>query len=246
MQIKITLASDKKINLPIAYRHAQQSLIYNALRSCPGYSQHLHNCGTSESITGFKLFTFSPLTGSYTKIRKRLIFDGRVSFEVRCHDPFMAQLLLSGFGVGKTVTLLHNVLTVEECIMENRAMFDSTLTVTAVSPIAVLSNTSDGHTIYYSPEEEDFYERIIANAKRKWYALYDEKDFSLSISPDGSHFRKLVTLFKDTYVNAWYGRFVLEGNPRVIDFLYNVGLGNKTSQGFGMFEICDSNENTDL
>jgi CRISPR-associated endoribonuclease Cas6 len=237
MQIKITLASDEKINLPIAYRHAQQSLLYNDLRSCPCYSHSLHNRGTSENTTGFKLFTFSPLEGSYTKVDKRIIFDSRVSFEIRCHDPFMAQLLLSGFEEGKTVTLLHNEMIVKSCFMENRVIFDGSVTVKTVSPIAVLSNTTDGHTVYYSPEDDAFYERIIANAKRKWCALYDEKDFSLNISSDGKHFQKLVTLFKGTYVNAWYGTFVLEGNPRVIDFLYNVGLGNKTSQGFGMFEI---------
>lgn len=236
MQIKIILASDKKINLPIAYRHALQSLIYNALRSCPDYSENLHNRGTSENTTGFKLFTFSPLEGGYMKVDKRLIFDGRVSFEVRCHDPFMAQLLLSGFEKGRTVTLLHNELTVKSCFMENKVIFDSSVTVKAVSPITVLSNTADGHTVYYSPEDDTFYERIIANAKKKWCTLYDEKDFYLNISPGGKHFRKLVTLFKETYVNAWYGTFVLKGNPRVIDFLYDVGLGNKTSQGFGMFE----------
>lgn len=239
MQIKILLVSNKTINLPIAYRHAQQSLIYNALRSCPEYSQALHNYGFSENTTGFKLFTFSPLEGSYTKSGKRLIFNGRVTFEIRCHNAFMTQLLLSGFSEGKKVALLHNELTVKSCLMENKAIFDCKLAVRTVSPIVVLSNTSDGHTFYYSPEDEMFYERIIANAKRKWCTLYDEKEFYLNVYPAGGSFRKLVTLFKGTYVNAWYGDFILEGNPKVIDFLYNVGLGNKTSQGFGMFEISD-------
>lgn len=161
MQIKITFTSEKEINLPTAYRHAQQSLIYNVLHSCPGYSLALHNHGTSELTTGFKLFTFGSLEGRYTKVGKRLIFDGRVSFEIRCYDPFMAQLLVSGLSEG-------------------------------------------------------------------------EKDFELSISPVDGDFRKLVTLFKNTYVNARYGSFTLEGNPKVI---YNVGLGNKTSQGFGMLEV---------
>ena len=246
MQIKVTFVSENKIILPIAYRHAQQSLIYNSLRSCPGYSHFLHNRGTSENTTGFKLFTFSPLEGSYIKVGKKLIFNGRVSFEIRCYDPFMAQLLLSGFGEGKTVTLLHNELSVEECLMKNKVIFDGAVTITAVSPIAVLCNTADGHTVYFSPEDEAFYERILSNAKRKWCSLYDEKDFSLCISSAERPFRKLVTLFKGTYVNAWYGCFILEGNPRVIDFLYNVGLGNKTSQGFGMFDVCSHNENADL
>ncbi len=239
MQIKITLISDREINLPIAYRHAQQSLIYNALRISSVYSETLHNRGVSENTTGFKLFTFSPLEGRYTKVGKRLVFDGRVNFEIRCHDPFMVQLLVSNLGAGKTVSLLNNELTVESCFTENKEDFDSNVTVRTVSPITVLSNTSDGHTVYYSPDDEVFYERIIANAKRKWCTLYDEREFYLRIYPADRNFRKLVTLFKNTYVNAWSGNLIIEGNPKVIGFLYNVGLGNKTSQGFGMFEVND-------
>ncbi len=237
MQIRITLVSDRGINIPIAYRHAQQSLIYNTLQSWPDYSQKLHSHGASENTTGFKLFTFSPLEGSYTKIGKRLVFDGRVSFEIRSHDAFMVQLLLAGLCEGKTVNLLDNVLTVKSCFMENRIIFERTVTVKAVSPIVVLSNTSDGHTVYYSPEDDIFYERILANAKRKWCSLYDERDFCLNIYSADENYRKLVTLFKGTYINAWYVTLILEGNSKVIDFLYNVGLGNKTSQGFGMFEV---------
>lgn len=239
MQIKIIFFSGKPITLPIAYRHAQQSLIYNTLRCNSGYSHALHDYGFSENTTGFKLFTFSPLEGSYTKLGKRLIFDGRVAFEIRCHDSFMAQLLLSGLSEGTKVTLLNNELTVESCLMENRTISDRKLAVKTVSPIAVLSNTAERHTFYYSPEEALFYERIIANAKRKWCTLYDENEFSLNVYPADHSFRKLVTLFKGTYVNAWYGNFILEGNPKVIDFLYDVGLGNKTSQGFGMFKIIE-------
>ena len=168
---------------------------------------------------------------------KSIIFCDRIAFEIRCHDAFMAQLLLSGFNKGKKVKLLKNELTVESSIFENKIIFERSITVRAVSPITVLSNTTDGHTVYYTPDDELFYERILANAKRKWCTLYGEDDFDMSISPMDTNFRKLVTLFKGTYINAWYGTFVLEGNPKVIDFLYNVGLGNKTSQGFGMFDL---------
>ncbi len=237
MQIKIALVSKKEIVLPIAYRHAQQSMIYNALRSSPEYSEKLHNYGTSEITTGFKLFTFSQFEGGYRMAGKSIIFCDRIVFEIRCHDAFMAQLLLSGFSKGKEVKLLKNELTVESCILENRIIFEHSVIAKAVSPITVLSNTSDGHTVYYTPDDEQFYERILANAKRKWCTLYCEDGFDVRISPADMKFRKLVTLFKGTYINAWYGTFLLEGNPKVIDFLYNVGLGNKTSQGFGMFDF---------
>ncbi len=237
MQIIIALVSKKEIVLPIAYRHAQQSMIYNALRSSPEYSEKLHNYGTSELTTGFKLFTFGQFEGGYRMAGKSIIFCDRIVFEIRCHDAFMAQLLLSGFSKGKKVKLLKNELTVESCLLENKKNYKTAVTVRTVSPITVLSNTSDGHTVYFSPDEDAFYSRIIANAKRKWCTLFDEEEFKLSIYSADEKYRKLVTVFKNTYVNAWYGTFVLEGNPEAIDFLYNVGLGNKTSQGFGMFDF---------
>lgn len=239
MQITVTFVSDKKIDLPVAYRYAQQSLIYNVLRSCPEYSQKLHNYGASQHTTGFKLFTFSPFKGNYIKVGKRLIFDGRISFEIRCYDAFMAQLLLAGLNYGEHVTFLCNELIVESCVMADRKILCGNTVITTVSPIAVLSNAAGGKTVYHSPEDDSFYERIIANSKRKWCTIGDEEAFALNIYPADTSFRKLVTLFKKTYVNAWYGSFVLEGNPAVVDFLYNVGLGNKSSQGFGMFEIIE-------
>jgi len=240
MQIKIRFRSDKNINLPIAHRHAVQSMIYNVLTLCPEYSKALHDKGiTGHENISFKLFTFSPFKGNYTRFDKRIIFENEIDFEVRCHDPFMCRLLLEGFSCGSEFQLLHNKLTVISCKAENRIIENNTVIVKMVSPVTVLANTSDKHTAYFSPEEHIFYERLVANAFRKWCTLFNEDDFDLKISPADGKFSKLVTLFKGTYVNAWNGRFVLEGKSEVLSFLYNVGLGNKSSQGFGMFEICE-------
>lgn len=240
MQMRINFESEQNINLPIAYRHAVQSMIYRTLARCPEYSAALHNCGFSgDENEAFKLFTFSQFEGEYNVADKRIIFEKEMTLEIRCYDIFMCQLLLEGFSRGNKFNLLHNELTVACCRLENKIVFDDRVRVKMLSPVAVLSNTSDKHTVYYAPDEETFYEKLTYNAYRKWCTLFDEKDFDLKISPAEGTFRKLVTLFKGTYVNAWYGSFVLEGNPRVIDFLYNVGLGNKSSQGFGMFEIAE-------
>ena len=49
--------------------------------------------------------------------------------------------------------------------------------------------------------------------------------------------RKIVTRYKGSYINAWYGTFQLKGKRKYLDFLYQTGVGSKNSQGFGMFEI---------
>lgn len=238
MQIRIKFKSEKNIDLPIAHRHAVQSMIYRSLARCPGYSTALHDEGFSgDENEAFKLFTFGQLEGAYKIADKRIVFEKEMSLEIRCYDPFMCQLILEGFRRGEKFNLLKNELTVASCRLENKVIFADGVQVKMLSPVAVLSNTADGHTFYFEPDDEFFYEKLVDNAYRKWCTLFDENDFDLDIKPSEGTFRKLVTVFKGTYVNAWYGKFILEGNPEVIDFLYNVGLGNKSSQGFGMFEI---------
>jgi CRISPR-associated endoribonuclease Cas6 len=46
-----------------------------------------------------------------------------------------------------------------------------------------------------------------------------------------------VTRYKGFYITAWSGTYLLEGKRKYLDFLYQTGLGSKTSQGFGMFDV---------
>ena len=48
---------------------------------------------------------------------------------------------------------------------------------------------------------------------------------------------KFVTKYKQSYITGWYGIYKLIGERKYLDFLYQVGLGGKNSQGFGMFEL---------
>ena len=48
---------------------------------------------------------------------------------------------------------------------------------------------------------------------------------------------KLVTKYKDYLITGWKGEFEIRGDAEVLDFLYQVGLGEKNSMGFGMFVI---------
>ena len=102
-----------------------------------------------------------------------------MTFEIRCHDTFMCQLLLEGFSHGNEFNLLHNDLTVASCRLENKIVFDDRVTVKMISPVAVLSNTTDKHTVYFSPDEEDFYEKLIFNAYRKWCTMFDEDELDI-------------------------------------------------------------------
>lgn len=49
--------------------------------------------------------------------------------------------------------------------------------------------------------------------------------------------KKMVTKYQGHYIIAWYGEYILSGKRKYLDFLYQVGIGAKNSQGFGMIEM---------
>ena len=88
-------------------------------------------------------------------------------------------------------------------------------------------------TLYFSPEQAEFVERLRINYLNKYVAMYGYAPDELLISPIGRH-KKTVTRYKNTWITAYGGQFLLEGSPRALTFAYDAGLGAKNAQGFGL------------
>lgn len=241
MQIHLSFKGEN-VCLPMAYRQLVQGMLYRTLeRVDPSCSAGVHDGGRKLGTRQFKLFTFGPLTGAYTVSGGNICFSEQVFLEIRSADPVFVQTLLRGLTPGEVVMLGNNTLTVEECRLEHKTIFQDKIRVQTVSPIVAYVTCPDRSTRFFSPEEEGFYSLIQTNAARKWGSAYgQDAPFSLSIVPaEGGIFRKQVTKFKTTRINAWFGVFELTGEPSVLNFLYDTGLGAKNSQGFGMFRMID-------
>ena len=112
-----------------------------------------------------------------------------------------------------------------------------------LSPVVVYSTfeSPDGKkkTYYYSPSEREFSLLISKNLRNKYKAFYG-KDFDgeIIVSPEGvrAHHQQ-ITLFKGTVIKGWMGKYLLKGKPELLRFAYDVGIGSKNSQGFGMWAV---------
>ena len=229
MQLHLQFQCENLI-LPVAYRHYVQSMLYGAFRQLPGYDR-IHDTDT------FKLFTFGQLEGAYTLVNREILFPKGARLEVRSADDRMLMGLFSLFSQGSLWQLGKNNITVSSARLENARVHQSSLTVATCSPVVAYVTLEDNKTVFYSPEQAEFYRLVAANARKKWIANGgSEEDFSFRMLPlPQSPFRKQVTGFKTTRITAWSGQFLLEGPPEVLNFLYHTGLGAKSSQGFGMF-----------
>ena len=236
MQLVLNLTG-QSIRLPVAYRRILQGLLYHGAES--EYSAFLHDSGYQAAKRRYKLFTFGPLSGSYELHGHEIVFRDTVRWEVRSVDARLIQLLLRAFQPGADLRLGENRVTVRDCVLEDRRIFEPQCTVRTLAPITVYLTTPEGRTEPFSPEDPRFAQAVAVNACRKWQSWTGDSTppaFSFRVRQD-TPYRKEVTTYQGTYITGWSGLFTLEGPPAMLDLLYNTGLGAKNAQGFGMFEI---------
>ena len=239
MQLKIRFQLNRDLNLPISYQHILQAVIYHALEETPEYSSFLHDIGYSTGSRSYKAFTFSYLAGRYGIEGKRIRFFDEVSFEVRSPDETFIRVLEYG--------MMHNGISFAgsdtydpEITVTNRKIRDEEIRIQMRTPICVCSTDPESRkTYYYDPSEEEFYREAADNFCRKYYACCQEVPCDgIRLSPVAVSDRdKVVAKFKDFYLTGWKGKYLLEGEPEYLDFLYQTGIGARNSQGFGLFDI---------
>lgn len=239
MQLHIHIELDEPLVLPINYNHILQAIIYRTLSVMPDYSEFLHERGYSTGQRQYKMFQFSQLKGAYKITDKKIMFYSSVEFEIRSPEPLLIHLLNGGFqydGITFGEKRYRNIRTrVADFTVEEQQLY-----INMKTPIVVYSTDPlTKYTDYYSPKDQEFYEGIRQNADNKYAAYYGvEPEEYIEIQKFGdTAAKKMVTKYQGHYIIAWYGKYILSGKRKYLDFLYQVGIGAKNSQGFGMFEI---------
>lgn len=237
--MQLHLGFSGNINLPIAYRAIQQGMIYRALsESAPDYSHYMHEEGLTYQNKKFKLFVFGPLKGRYMIEGKNIIFPDGASMEIRSVDERFIRLLAKSMPEGAMIRLGQNDVKVIRSEMTDYHLLVPRASIRLVAPMTVHITLDDGFTLFFEPDEPEYLQAILRNARRKWAILHGTEDgFELSIEPLPGRKRMEKTIYKQSYITAFYGDYHLSGSPDAIDMLYNSGLGAKSSQGFGMFQL---------
>lgn len=238
MRLTIKIVAEKPIRLPLAYNHLIQGMIYSLISHCPEFSKSIHDEGVSLSHQKFKFFTFSQLYGQYTLEGKEIIFASPVYLEFGTIDYQLCHKLIEGILLADKIRLGNQQAMIESYCFSKENLNQTFYQIQMISPITVHSSYGK-KTKFFSPLEKEFEEHLMINCRNKYGAFYGrelEEDFS--IKPlDFSLKNKVVTTYKDYYITAWKGKYELRGSQEVLDFLYQVGLGEKNSLGFGMFKV---------
>lgn len=251
MRIQITLTHQTRANLslPIHYGAILQGFIYSQLE--PNLASWLHGDAYNYAKRTFKMFTFSRLTGNYNLDRtaKRISFSGPATFQLASYNTQILASLAEHLLKSQSLRLGQQEVQVRgveilrpPCFQDGRPV-----SVKALSPITIYSTFQKPNggklTHYYSPPEKDWSGMLLQNLARKAKALGWEDDSgraleSAYIKPFRVHERdKKIISYKGFVVQAWLGLYELKLQQAYFELAYDVGLGGKNAQGFGMVEV---------
>ena len=263
MRIKIKLKTNK---LPQLYNHRIQSLIKEAIKlGNPSYKDNLYKetipkpfCFSvslppkkqikKELIKIDKQFTIEDTVFYFDDIYPILnISSSDYEFLINLHNGL---LKLKKFDFSYDDTMLVNnekiELLLESSIAINKPDIKSDeMVFKTLSPILIQDEkdkallTTDENFLLHLNQLQN---RIFLNKNIKGsllsqpLELYPVKVQKQVVKHTISYFRE-KTGKPYMYLNCFTGIFKLKGNPKDLELLYNIGLGNRTSQGFGMLEV---------
>lgn len=234
MQIYLTFKLDETLCIPLSYNYQLQSSIYSKLAEI-GFSDFWHDEGFGET-QNFKMFTFSPLSGSYSIVDKKICFENEISFEVRSPIFEFCDELQRSFEVRPYIKLFDTRLQLIGAGLTNQHINDGRALFSAASPVIVSTVLPDRKTEYFYPGDDCFIERLKNNYKNKFESAYEGNapEIDIQVVSEG---KKVVTKYKNIWLNGNKCELLVKGDCFALEFIYNSGLGEKNSQGFGFVNI---------
>lgn len=236
MEITLKMIPEKPLVVPFNYFYQLQSSIY-ALLGTVSESDFWHDVGFGGAAK-FKGFCFSGLKGSYKLDRdnKKLIFGSDVFVEVRSPVFEFIDAFQRAVEHLPSIKLFDTRLDIVFASLSNTHLSDGITRFTAVTPVVVHEELPDGHTVYFSPDEAEYFIRLCGNIEKKFSAINNKTPEQILLRPAGE-LKKVVTKYKETWITGYTGDFEINAAAKTAEFIFSAGLGEKNSQGFGFLEL---------
>lgn len=240
MQFYLRFAVNQ-LTIPLAYRYQVMSMLYKTMTINELYGTLLHDVGFQRGKRTYRMFCFGQLSGESIIHRKekKITFPDAVFLEVRTADEQLEDLWMEAFQPGLTLTLFEQPLVLTDIVGKREKIKRTRCRIEMLSPMLAY-RTIEKKTRFYNPLDPEFAQIIAGNFVRKYEALTGEVVPEIQLIPQSIGLRdKTVALFRETYLTAWGGQYLLKGRPEHLSFLYDAGLGGKNAQGFGMFRVLE-------
>ena len=236
MRLKIHLKGKKYSKIPFNYNHILSSILYTKIQDL-NLSNELH------ASNSFKFFNFSQLNIPLRKITKDGIIskNGEITFYLSSPNDLLIKNFVNGFLDDLEIKFKHDYLTVTKIEALKTPEFEEKSYFNTLSPINIRDFNDKMKRIDLAPSDK-FFKGIETNLIKKYCIFNDLEKTNKKIkaySDMRNVKRKRIMIPKGpntTYHRAYMMDMILEGDIDLIEFAYDVGLGEKNSMGFGMIK----------
>lgn len=186
-----------------------------------------------------KPFTFSVHFPKYGKIEgNRLYCGNKASLIFSSNDETLVIALYNGLkkketvSIGETQPIEFRLETLRllpfKKITSNKVYFKT------ISPVLV--NEQNNNLVYLSPTHPSFNQafKFIIAAQANHFGIPCEENM---IDFEITTMKKLPLSHYNQTMTTWLGEFVLAAPTPILQLVYDIGIGVRRSQGFGMLEI---------
>lgn len=242
MRLEIILKGKNNFKVPFNYNHILSAIIYNKIADL-NFANELH------SSKSFKFFTFSQIYIPKRRIVKDGIIakDGVISFYISSPNDFLIKSLVDGFLEDLEISFQNQKLTIKKIEALKTPEFSSKSEFKTLAPIIVRTKKEiDGELKIWDLAPSDKFFKSLENNLIKKYIKFNnltKTDKKINIYSDMNFVkRKRISINKGnatTHHRAYMMDLILEGDLNLIEFAYDVGIGEKNSMGFGMVKLLE-------
>jgi len=254
MRFRLTLQVDKKAFgnvLPLSYQYELSAFIYKAIAQADrDYSFWLHENGFRLYGRQFKLFTFSNLLIPQYKIDKE---QGRIRIEsdrIEWLVSFLPETSTEKFAFGLFSEQVFQIgdkkstvqFRIEQIELLPAPVFDYRMTFKTLSPVCIpFREVNSRYSNYLSPDAQEVPGIVLSNLLNKYHTFYGkpygkESDFSFEVTSQPKP--KLIAIKAGTpetsNIRGFMFDFRMKAPVELMKIMYDAGLGEKNSIGFGM------------
>lgn len=242
MRLEIILKGKNNFKVPFNYNHILSAIIYNKIADL-NFANELH------SSKSFKFFTFSQIYIPKRRIVKDGIIakDGVISFYISSPNDFLIKSLVDGFLEDLEINFQNQKLTIQKIEALKTPEFSSKSEFKTLAPIIVRTKKEiDGELKIWDLAPSDKFFKSLENNLIKKYIKFNnltKTDKKINIYSDMNFVkRKRISINKGnatTHHRAYMMDLILKGDLDLIEFAYDVGIGEKNSMGFGMVKLLE-------
>lgn len=242
MRLEIILKGKNNFKVPFNYNHILSAIIYNKIADL-NFANELH------SSKSFKFFTFSQIYIPKRRIVKDGIIakDGVISFYISSPNDFLIKSLVDGFLEDLEISFQNQKLTIQKIEALKTPEFSSKSEFKTLAPIIVRTKKEiNGELKIWDLAPSDKFFKSLENNLIKKYIKFNnltKTDKKINIYSDMNFVkRKRISINKGnatTHHRAYMMDLILEGDLNLIEFAYDVGIGEKNSMGFGMVKLLE-------